>query len=350
MEITPYVPGKSRSGSGKAIKLSSNENPLGPSPRAVEAFIAHASKLHRYPDGGASLLREAIAEVYGLSPDRIICGSGSDELIGLLIHAYAGAGDEVLMSEHGFLMYKIYAMGNGARVVTAPEKNLTTDVNALLDRVSPHTKIVFVANPNNPTGSYLPATEIKRLRDSLPPHVILVIDAAYAEYANKPDYTAGAELVEQTPNTVMLRTFSKIYGLSSLRLGWGYFPEDISEVIHRVRGPFNVSGAAQAAGIAAIRDIEFLEKTKQYNLQWLKWLSKKIEEMGLVAYPSQANFVLIGFPNNKKTAEEANKYLLSKGIIVRDVVAYGLPNCLRASIGTEEENTALETALREFIL
>jgi histidinol-phosphate aminotransferase len=350
LDITPYVQGKSvAADAAKALKLSSNENPLGPSPKAVEAYLAHASKLNRYPDGGATELRNAIAEIYGLDPDRIVCGSGSDELIGLLIHAYAGLGDEVLISEHGFLMYKIYALGNSADVVSAPEKNLTTDANAILACVTPRTRLVFVANPNNPTGSYLPATEIKRLRDSLPPHVILVIDAAYAEYADRPDYTAGAELVEETPNTVMLRTFSKIYGLSSLRLGWGYFPREIAGVMHRVRGPFNVSGAAQAAGIAAVKDVDYIAHVKKHNTKWLKWLSKEVGTLGLIAYPSLANFLLIGFPDNTKTADEANQFLLQKGIILREVSAYGLPQCLRATIGTEEENQALVKALHAFM-
>lgn len=350
MDITPYVPGKSVAANvSKILKLSSNENPLGPSPKAIEAYSKHAAKLHRYPDGSANELRHAIGETYGLNPDRIICGAGSDELIGLLIHAYAGLGDEVLISEHGFLMYKIYALGNSATVVTAPEKNLTTDVNALLARVTSHTKLVFIANPNNPTGSYLPATEIKRLRDKLPPSVILVLDAAYAEYSDKPDYTAGAELVDEAPNTVMLRTFSKIYGLSSLRLGWGYFPEDIADVLNRVRGPFNVSGAALAAGVAAVKDVDYIQKVKQHNTTWLRSVNKDISALGLTVYPSIANFLLIGFPDNTKTAEEANAYLMERGIIIRDVKAYGLPSCLRASIGTEEENKALVEALSKFM-
>lgn len=350
MDITPYVPGKSVAASASRIlKLSSNENPLGPSPKALEAYAQHAAKLNRYPDGGAAELCSAIAETYALNPDRIVCGAGSDELIGLLIHAYAGAGDEVLISEHGFLMYKIYALGNSATVVTAPEKNLTTDVNALLERVTPQTKLLFIANPNNPTGSYLPATEIKRLRDRLPPQVILVLDAAYAEYANRPDYTAGAELVEEAPNTVMLRTFSKIYGLSSLRLGWGYFPEDIADVLHRIRGPFNVSGAAQAAGIAAVRDMDYIQKVKDYNLTWLKNMSKEVSALGLKVYPSIANFLLVEFPDNTHTSQEANDYLLSQGIIVRDVKAYGLPSCLRISIGTDTENQELIKHLKLFM-
>ena len=346
LDITPYVPGKSVSANvSRVLKMSSNENALGASPLALAAYQAHAAKLHRYPDGSASGLREAIAKVYDLSPERIVCGSGSDELIGLLIHAYAGAGDEVLMSEHGFLMYKIYALGNSASVVMAPETNLTTNVNALLSCVSERTKLVFVANPNNPTGSYLPATEIKRLRDRLPPHVVLVIDAAYAEYVDRPDYTAGSELVEESGNTVMLRTFSKIYGLSSLRLGWGYFPEEVADVLNRVRGPFNVSGSAQVAGLAAVNDTGYTRTMLEHNQRWLKWMSAQIEALGLVAYPSVANFLLIGFAD-AATANKVNELLFAKGVIVREVGVYGLPHCLRMSIGTEEENTSLINELR----
>lgn len=350
LDIVPYVPGKSAAGSAaRVLKMSSNENPLGPSPKALEAYAAHAAKLHRYPDAGMTALREAIAESFGLNANRIICGAGSDELIGLLVHAYAGQGDEVLMSEHGFLMYKIYALGNSASVVMAPEKNLTTDVNALLACVTPRTKIVFVANPNNPTGSYLPATEIKRLRDHLPPQVILVLDAAYAEYADRPDYTAGAELVEETGNTVMLRTFSKIYGLSSLRLGWGYFPENIADVINRVRGPFNVSGPAQAAGIAAVKDHEYTLRMKDHNTLWLKWVAGQANALGLKVHPSIANFLLLDFSGAPLPADVVNQRLMEKGIIIRDVVAYGLPYCLRASIGTEEENRTLIDTLRDVL-
>lgn len=346
MDITPYVGGKSvAKGVAQVLKLSSNENPLGPSPVAIEAFREHAAKLHRYPDGGATALRQAIAQVYHLNPERIICGAGSDELIGLLIHAYAGAGDEVLMSEHGFLMYKIYALGNSATVITAPEKNLTTDVDALLAKVTPRTKIVFVANPNNPTGSYLPTSELKRLRAKLPPQVILVIDAAYAEYADKPDYTAGAELVTEGSNTVMLRTFSKIYGLSSLRLGWGLFPENIADVMNRVRGPFNVSGAALAAGVAAVKDVTYTEQARAHNARWMAWLAAELTKLGLVVYPSIANFLLVGFVDAVK-ANKVNEALFAKGVIVRDVVAYGLPHCLRISVGTEAENNILLKELR----
>jgi len=355
MEISPYVAGKSKAAPGqKIIKLSSNENPLGPSPRAIEAYKKHAELLFRYPDAAFTELREAIGEVYKLDPARIVCGAGSDELIGLLTHAYAGAGDEVLYPEHGFLMYPIYARSNGATPVTAKEKNLTTDVDALLKAVTPKTKIVFVANPNNPTGTYISAAELKRLREGLPEHVILAVDAAYAEYVEAKDYSNGLELASSTENTVMLRTFSKIYGLSSLRLGWGYFPKAIADVLHRIRGPFNVAGPSIAAGSAAVRDVEYTRKAVEHNNHWLKWLTKELNAIGLSVVPSVANFILVKFPDAasnrpEKTSAKANLFLMERGIIPREVVNYGLPEYLRISIGLEEDNQLLLESLKEFM-
>jgi histidinol-phosphate aminotransferase len=351
MDIHPYVAGKSKIGStgGKVIKLSSNENPLGPSPKAIEAYTQFAHELHRYPQSASDTLRDAIGKTHGLDPARIICGNGSDELIGLLIHAYAGNGDEVLYSQHGFAMYPIYAQGAGATPVAAPEKELTADVNALLASVTPATRLLFLANPNNPTGTYLPASEVKRLRSGLRADIILVIDAAYAEYASQPDYSAGRELVDAGDNTVMLRTFSKIYGLAALRLGWGYFPPSIAEVINRVRGPFNVSAAAQAAGIAALADTDYIARAKAHNQKWLLWMTEVLSELGLTIYPSLGNFVLAEFPAPDKSAALANTYLLERGIIVREMEAYGLPNTLRITIGTEEENHTVAAALKAFL-
>lgn len=350
MDIAPYVGGKSKAKPGvKVVKLSSNETPLGASPAAIKAYKDAAETLHRYPDGGSGLLREAIGEIYNIPPDRIVCGSGSDELIGLLVHAYAGAGDEVLYSRHGFLMYKIYAQGFGATPVEAPETHLTTDVNALLAAVTPRTKIVFLANPNNPTGSYISGTELKRLRDGLPSHVILAVDGAYAEYPDVKDYTAGRELVDATNNTIMLRTFSKIYGLSALRIGWAYAPEAIIDVLNRIRGPFNVSTPAIAAGAAAMRDTAFTEKARAFNNQWLIWLTKEINALGLQAHPSIANFILVEFPKGKHSATHANLFMTERGLIPREVANYGLPDCLRISIGLEEDNRAVVAALSDFL-
>jgi histidinol-phosphate aminotransferase len=351
MDISPYVAGKSQASADvqQIIKLSSNENPLGPSPKAIKAYTEHAAKLFRYPDSASTKLREAIAKVHGLEAERIVCGSGSDELIGLLVHAYAGPGDEVLYSQHGFLMYKIYAQGNGATTVTADETNLTADVNALLAKVTPKTKLVFLANPNNPTGSYLPASELKRLHKGLPEHVILVIDAAYAEYSDKAEYSGGSELVRNTHNTVMLRTFSKIHGLASLRIGWGYFPPAIADTLNRVRGPFNVSGVALAAAAAAIEDTQYVNYVREHNNTWLKWMSGELSRLGLIVYPSLANFLLVEFAREGKTAAEANTFLLARGIIPREVAGYGLPHCLRITIGTEAENRAVVDGIKAFL-
>jgi histidinol-phosphate aminotransferase len=350
LDIAPYVGGKSKArGDVRVVKLSSNETPLGASPAARKAFADCASTLHRYPDGNASLLRDAIAETFGLPVEKLVCGAGSDELIGLLIHAYAGAGDEVLYSEHGFLMYKIYAQSFGATPVTAPEKNLRCDVDALLAHVTPRTKIVFIANPNNPTGSYITKAELKHLRDHLPPHVILAVDGAYAEYTELPDYSTGRELVDTTQNTVMLRTFSKIYGLSALRLGWMYAPEAIIDVINRIRGPFNVSSPSIAAGTAAVRDTEFTGMTRRFNTQWLAYLTAEISRLGLKVHPSIANFVLVEFPRGRHSAAQANVFMMERGLIPREVANYGLPDCLRISVGLEEDNRAVVGALADFL-
>jgi histidinol-phosphate aminotransferase len=350
LDIKTYVAGKSKTAAGVTpIKLSSNENPMGASPKALAAYVLHSAKLNRYPDSACKELREAIASTFSLDAERIVCGAGSDELIGLLIHAYAGAGDEVLYSEYGFLMYKIYAQGFGATPVTAAETNLTTNVDNILKAVTKRTKIVFIANPNNPTGSYIPSSELKRLRDALPSHIILAIDGAYAEYVDKPDYTDGSELVDSTPNTVMLRTFSKIYGLSSLRLGWAYCPASIADVLNRVRGPFNTSGASIAAGVEAVKDTEFTESIRIFNNHWLEWMSGELTKLKLNVHPSVGNFVLIEFPEGTKNAAATNEFLLSKNIIVREVAGYGLPKCLRISIGKEEENRAVVSAIAEFM-
>lgn len=350
LEIEPYVPGESRiAGAAKVIKLASNETPLGPSPKAVEAFRAAASSLHRYPDGSASELRAAIAQVYGLNPDRIVCGAGSDELLNLLAHAYLRPGDEGVFTEHGFLVYRIAILANGATPVVAPERDLKADVDAILARASERTKIVFLANPNNPTGTYLPFDEIQRLRKGLPSHTLLLLDAAYSEYVRRNDYEAGLELVATTGNTVMTRTFSKIYGLAGLRLGWAYCPSAVAEVLNRIRGPFNVSTPAIAAGVAAMTDRAHVEAAAAHNERWLPWLTAEIERLGLKVTPSVANFILIHFPATPaRSADAADAFLKSRRIILRRVGAYRLPNALRATIGMEAENRAVVAALAEF--
>ena len=351
LDIEAYVPGESELPSGLTpVKLSSNETPLGPSPKAVEALRTAGGNLSRYPDGTARKLREAIGRRFGLNPDCIVCGAGSDELLNLLAAAYLEPGDEAIYTEHGFLVYKIAILANAATPVIAPETDLRASVDAILQKVTQRTKIVFLANPNNPTGTYLPVEEVRRLRSELPDNVLLVLDAAYAEYVSRNDYEAGVELVSTTDNTVMTRTFSKIFGLAALRLGWAYCPRDIANVLNRIRGPFNVSAPAIAAGVAAIEDTAHLDAAVQHNDRWLPWLTDEIEALGLTVTPSVANFLLIHFPETgAKTARAADAFLKTRAILLRTVGGYGLPNALRMTVGTREENERTVEALKEFM-
>ncbi len=351
LDIAKYVPGDSgASASGPIYKLSSNETPLGASPKAISAFKSAAGTLNLYPDGGASRLREAIAAFYGLNPDHIVCGSGSDEILSLLAQAYLRAGDEAVISRHGFLMYEICARANGARPVFAAETDLTASVDHLLEALSDKTRMVFLANPNNPTGTYLPFDEVRRLHGALPDDVVLVLDAAYAEYVRRNDYEAGIELVANTANVVMTRTFSKIYGLAGLRLGWAYCPENIAAVLNRVRGPFNVSAPAIAAGVAALEDRGFTEQAVEHNARWLDWLRSEITALGLRVTPSAGNFLLIHFPDEPgRGAADADAFLSARGLILRRLENYRLPHCLRTSVGTDAANHALVDALRAFL-
>jgi len=351
LEIEPYMPGKSRApGVAKLFKLSSNETPLGPSPRAIAAYQSVATHLQDYPDGSASELREAIGRAFGLDPDRIVCGAGSDDLLNLLARAYLADGDEAIHTAHAFLVYPIATLGTGARPVAAAETDYTADVDAILAAVTKKTKIVFLANPNNPTGTYISFDEVKRLHRGLPPHALLVIDAAYAEYVRRNDYESGIELVATSDNVVMTRTFSKIHGLAAVRLGWMFGPAPIVAAINRIRGPFNVSGPAIAAGIAAIEDVEHQERAREHNTRWLTWLSQEIGKLGLTVTPSVANFLLIHFPQTRgRTAKEADAFLTARGLILRQVGAYKLPNALRLSVGSEEANRLVVAALKEFL-
>lgn len=351
MKVAPYVGGKGDlEGFDNVVRLAANESPIGPSPRAVEAYRAAGAELNRYPDGGSEDMVAALAKHYGLDGSRIVCANGSDELITLLVRAYAGPGDEVLFTEHGFAMYPIATLAAGATPVTAPETDLTTDVDALLAKVSDRTRIVFVANPNNPTGTYIPASELTRLRETLPERILLVIDAAYAEYVTRNDYSAGTDIVESTGNTVMLRTFSKIYALAGVRLGWGYFPPEVVDVMHRVRNPFNVTLPAQAAGLAALDDIAHIDASRTHNDVWLPRFTKDLEALGLGVTPSVGNFVLVHFPTDAKhNAKAAEAFLNGRGIIGRGVAGYGLPDCLRFTVGLEAECHAVTDALKDFL-
>lgn len=351
LDIAPYTPGKSEApGVAKVYKLSANETPLGPSPKAIAAYKDCASHLEDYPEGSSRVLREAIGKSFGLDPDRIICGAGSDELLNLLAHTYLGPGDEAIMTDHCFLVYPIATLANGGKGVVVPVKELVTDVDAILAAVTPRTKLVWIANPNNPTGTYIPFDEVKRLQRSLPPHVLLVIDAAYSEYVSRNDYEAGIELVATTENTVMCRTFSKIHGLASLRIGWMYGPGHIIDAVNRIRGPFNVSTPAMQAAIASLADVDYLAKARAHNDQWRVWLTEEIGKLGLKVTPSVANFVLIHFPQeNGKTADDADAFLTKRGLILRALKNYKLPHALRLTVGTEEANRLVVAGLRDFL-
>ncbi|MDX5594962.1 histidinol-phosphate transaminase [Pseudovibrio sp. SPO723] len=350
MQIAPYVPGKSKgNGHGKLHKLSSNETPLGASPAALEAY-GSVKSLELYPDGAATELREAIAKVNGLNAGNIICGCGSDEILSLIAYAYLGEGDEAIYSEHGFLVYNIAILAAGATPVVAPETDCTANVDAILERVTSKTKIVFLANPNNPTGTYLPFDEVRRLHSALPKSTLLVLDAAYAEYVRRNDYEAGLELVATSDNVIMTRTFSKIYGLAALRVGWGYAPDHVIDALNRIRGPFNMNSAAIAAGAAAVQDQAFVEAAVAHNEKWLPWVTEELTKIGLRVTPSVGNFVLIHFPEEDgKRAADADEYLLDRGCVLRQVRAYGFDNALRMSIGTEEANRDVVAALTEFL-
>jgi histidinol-phosphate aminotransferase len=351
MDIAAYVPGKSAAPSGVRLhKLSSNENPLGASDKAKQAVAALSERMEFYPDGSAAKLREAIGEVHGLNPANIICSNGSDEILGLLAQTYLRPGDEAIFTEHGFLVYKIYIQAAGAVPVEVKETNRTADVDAILAAVTDRTRIVFLANPNNPTGTYIPIDEVRRLHAGLPKSVLLVLDAAYAEFVRRNDYEAGIELVSANQNVVMTRTFSKVHGLGGIRLGWAYAPAHVADAINRMRGPFNVNAAAIEAGTAAIRDRAHVERSVAHNDQWLGWVSDELRRLGLEVTPSVGNFVLIHFPDgDAHSAAKADDYLTARGYVLRRVTGYGFPNALRMTIGTEEANRGVVAALAEFL-
>ncbi len=349
--ITPYKGGESAiEGQAAPVKLSSNENPLGCSPAARAALIESAERLALYPDGAAAELREALARAHALDVERIACGSGSDELIQILARGYAGPGDEILFSQYGFLSYRLAAMQAGATPVTAPEREYRTDVDAMLAAVTPRTKIVYVANPNNPTGSYLPGAELRRLHAGLRPDILLVIDCAYTEYLDKPDYEDGLALAREDgqDNIVTLRTFSKIYGLAACRIGWCFGPARVIGVINRMRGPFNVNAPALAAAHAALGDADFLAQSKAHNAEGLAFFNAEAERLGVLATPSVGNFVLLRFAD-AQICQGADAALRAAGLILRGMQPYGLPDCLRASVGLEADNKRVMDVLASFL-
>jgi histidinol-phosphate aminotransferase len=352
LSIEAYVPGKSSvAGIAKVHKLSSNESPLGPSPKAIEAYRASAGGLAQYPDGSATALREAIGHRFGLEPSQIICGNGSDELLALLAHAYLRPGDQGLYSEYGFLEYPICIRAAGGTPVVAKETNKTISVDDLLAKASARTKIVYVANPNNPTGAYLSYSAIKRLHAGLPSGCLLVIDAAYAEYVTRNDYASGPELAATSESVIVTRTFSKIHGLANLRIGWAFGPQHVLDALNRVRGRFNLNGPAIAAGVASLADAAHIEAALEHNERWFRWLTDSLSALGIEVTPSVGNFLLLELNDAAvgRSAASADVFLSAHGFILRSVRGYGLPNCLRLTVGNKEANRGVVAALAEFM-
>ncbi len=350
LDVHAYVPGRSEAaGASRVYKLSSNESPFGPSPKAIAAYEAAEPALGIYPEGSARMLRDAIARHYRLEAERIVCGNGSDEILHLLANAYVRPKDEVLFSAHAFSLYKIATLANSATPIEIPEPALKLEADAVLAHVTGRTRLVFIANPNNPTGSYITAAEMRRLHEGLPASALLVIDAAYSEYVKRNDYGPGIELVRSADNVVMTRTFSKVFGLAGIRIGWAYCPGHVAEVLNRVRAPFNVNIAAQCAAVAALEDRAHTERALAHNETWRARLIEQIRALGLRVDDSVANFVLVHFPDSPgSSAADADHFLMSRGIIMRGCASYGLPHCIRLTVGSEEANTAALEALREF--
>lgn len=352
MDIHAYVPGKAKAdGVENPIKLSANENILGCSEKARDAYAGAASQLHMYPDSRTSLLRAAVAESYKLEPERLIFGQGSDEVFQLLNQAFLEPGDNIVQGEYGFAAYAIGAYACQAQVKRAKEPNYTISVDEVLKVVDDRTRLVFIANPANPTGTWIPFSEIQRLHAALPPSVVLVLDGAYGEFCNDPTFDDGLDLARTANNVVVTHTFSKLHGLAALRVGWGYAPAEIAAAVDRIRLPFNISIPGQAAAIAGLADVEFQRRSIAHVDQWRPWLAQQIGGAGLdVVLPSAANFLLVGFPKSPgKTAREAEAFLAARGLLVRGVGNYGLPDHLRITIGLEEHNRAVADALVDFM-
>ena len=346
-KIAPYVPGRSDTPAGvKLVKLSANESPLGPSPKAIEAYREMAGRMHIYPEGSSRELRTALGEVHGIAPERIVCGFGSDDILHLLAQVYLGEGDEAVMSQYGFNVYPIITRGASAEIVMAPETNYRADVDKLLKAVTEKTKVVFLANPNNPTGTYLSKAEVERLHAGLRPDILFVLDSAYAEYVTATDYSVGIDLVDAAQNVVMVRTFSKM-GIAGERVGWMYGPDHIVDAVNRIRGPFNVSLSGQAAAAAAARDVEFTAKLRAHNDKWRGWTTAALAGNAIRVLASQGNFVLALF-EDVATAKAAFAALRDKGLLVREMHGYGIPEGLRISIGLEEDMRAVVDVLKAF--
>lgn len=348
-KVHPYVPGEApKPGKGPSYKLASNENPLGASPKALAVYRDLAGRIETYPDGGSLALKAALAKRHGLDAKRIVVGAGSDEIFGMLARAYLGPGDESISTAHAFAIFAIVVQQQGATPVIVPEKNFTADVDAILAAVTPRTKFVWLANPNNPTGTYLPYDEVKRLHAGLPPRVMLVLDGAYAEFVARNDYAAGIELVSQNENVVMTRTFSKLFGLAGLRLGWAYAPTHVIDAIERVRAPFNVNLVAQAVGVAALEDEAFIRQSFDHNAKELPRLTAGLRALGLEVGDSVGNFCMAKF-KDAATAAAALEFLKARGVTIRALASYGMPDRLRVSVGSAEGNDAVIAGLKAFL-
>jgi histidinol-phosphate aminotransferase len=350
-DIENYIPGKSKVGQNnkKIIKLSSNENALGASPKSLISYIDHAKDVFRYADGSCNNLRDALAKINNIDSSQIVCGAGSDEIIAFLTSAFAGVGDEIIYSQHGFLMYPISAKRVGAKAIKVKEKNLKTDPSAILSAINSKTKIIFIANPNNPTGSYLNKQELLNLISQIPKNILVVLDHAYQEFVTVDDYYDPIEIVNNNPNVVLTRTFSKIFGLASLRIGWCYSSKEIAETLNKIRGPFNVSGPAQVSAISALEDNDFVINSINHNKKWLEiYYQEFLSNQKITLYPSIANFILIDF-FNEKNCQIVNQKLLQESIILREMSGYGLPSCLRLTIGTAEENEIVINKIKEIL-
>jgi histidinol-phosphate aminotransferase len=345
--IHPYVPGKpieavERELGVTAIKLASNENPLGPSPRAVEAVMECLSEANRYPDAGGYSLREELAARLGMDKEKIVLGAGTTELIQLLSHIYLGPGVRGLSSEGSFVVFPLSVRFTGAEPVLAPLKEYALDLDAIAARIDPSVRVIYLANPNNPTGTMFTAEALDRFLEKVPPEVLVILDEAYCEYVERGDYSHSLDYVREGRYLIVLRTFSKMYGLAGLRVGYGIGHPEIIDALNRVRSPFNVSGVAQAAALAALDDTEHVRRSLESNRRGLAYLQKEFARLGLKVVPSVTNFLYLEPGHDPQRIYEA---LLEMGVIVRPLSWMGMPEGLRITVGTEEENQRVVRAL-----